>query len=62
MAMVNASAKLPAWFVTMTAMATDIGPVGLDMRHRAPPNTAAKKPTAIAPYIPAIAPKPEVTP
>ena len=35
--------------VTMTAIATDIGPVGPDIWDFVPPNTAAKKPTAIAP-------------
>ena len=42
----------------MTAIATAIGPVGPDICERVPPNTAAKKPTAIAPYMPASAPKP----
>ena len=36
----------------MTAMATAIGPVGPDIRDRVPPNTDAKKPTAMAPYSP----------
>ena len=46
---VKASARLFAWVVTMTAIATDIGPVGPDICDRVPPKTAAKKPTAIAP-------------
>ena len=48
-AIVNASARLSAWLVTMTAIATDIDPVGPDIWDFVPPNTAAKKPTAIAP-------------
>ena len=62
MTMVNASARLPAWLVTMTAIATAIGPVGPDICDFVPPNTAAKNPTATAPYIPAIAPSPDATP
>ena len=46
---VNASERLRAWLVTTTAIATAIGPVGPDICDRVPPNTAAKKPTAIAP-------------
>ena len=49
MTMVNASARLSACAVTMTAIATDIGPVGPEIWDRVPPKTAAKKPTAIAP-------------
>ena len=49
MTIVNAAARLSAWVVTMTAMATAIGPVGPDIWERVPPKTAAKKPTAIAP-------------
>ena len=59
---VNASVRLAAWLVTMTAIATAIGPVGPDIWDFVPPNTAAKKPTATAPYIPAIAPSPDATP
>ena len=62
MAIVNASARLSAWLVTMTAIATDIGAVGPDICERVPPNTATKKQTEIAPYIPAIAPRPDATP
>ena len=49
MTMVNALARLSAWTVTMTAIATAIGPVGPDICDRVPPNTAARKPTVIAP-------------
>ena len=49
MAIVNASAKLSAWVVTITAIATAIGPVGPDIWDRVPPKTAAKNPTEIAP-------------
>ena len=62
MTIVNAPARLSAWLATMTAMTTAMGPVGPDIWERVPPNTAAKKPTAIAPYIPARAPKPDATP
>ena len=51
-AMVKASARDSAWVVTMTAIATAIGPVGPEIWDLVPPNIAAKKPTAIAPYIP----------
>ena len=47
--MVRASVRLAARLVTMTAMATAIGPVGPDIWDRVPPNIDAKKPTAIAP-------------
>ena len=46
---VKASARLDAWLVTMTAMATVMGAVGPEICARVPPNTDAKKPTAIAP-------------
>ena len=46
----------------MTAIATAIGPVGPEICDRVPPNTAAKNPTAMAPYSPATAPRPEATP
>ena len=39
-----------------------MGPVGPDTCVLVPPNIAAKKPTAIAPYIPDIAPTPDATP
>ncbi len=48
-AIVNASARLSACVVTITAMATAIGPVGPEICDRVPPNTAAKNPTAMAP-------------
>ena len=41
--------SVSACMVTMTAIATDIGPVGPDICDFVPPNTAAKNPTAIAP-------------
>ena len=46
---VSASESVSAWVVTMTAMATAIGPVGPEIWDFVPPNTAAKNPTAIAP-------------
>ena len=46
----------------ITAMATAIGAVGPEICDRVPPNTAAKNPTAIAPYRPAAAPNPDATP
>ena len=59
---VKASARDSAWVVTMTAMATAIGPVGPEICERVPPKTAAKNPTAIAPYSPATAPRPDASP
>ena len=49
MTIVNAWARLSAWVATTTAIAMAMGPVGPDICDRVPPNTAAKKPTAIAP-------------
>ena len=46
----------------MTVIATVIGAVGPEIWERVPPNTAAKKPTAMAPCNPATAPIPEATP
>ena len=46
----------------MAAITTVIGPVGPDTCAGAPPDKAAKKPTKIAPYIPATGPAPEATP
>ena len=62
MTIVKASAMLSEWAATMTAMATVIEPVGPDMSPRVPPNTAAKKPTEIAPYIPAAGLRPAARP
>ena len=59
---VRASDKLVAWLVTITAMATVIGAVGPEFWDRVPPNTAAKKPIAIALYRPAAGPRPDATP
>ena len=44
------------------AITTVIGPVGPEICDGVPPNSAAKKPTIIAPYKPAIAPAPDDTP
>ncbi len=60
--MVKASSRFAACVVTITAIAMVIGPVGPDIWVRVPPNTAAKKPTAMAPYMPDAAPRPEATP
>ena len=46
----------------ITAIATAIGAVGPEICERVPPNTAAKNPTAMAPYRPAAAPNPDATP
>ena len=43
-------------------METVMGAVGPEICDRVPPNTEAKKPTAIAPYRPAAAPMPEAMP
>ena len=60
--MTRASGRFVAWVVTMTAMATVMEGAGPEMTVRVPPNSAAKKPTAIAPYRPAAAPMPDATP
>ena len=60
--MVNASPRLAALSATITAITTVIGPVGPDTCDDVPPNTAAKNPTAIAPYNPAIGLIPDATP
>jgi len=44
------------------AITTVMGPVGPEACAGVPPNSAAKKPTKIAPYRPAMAPAPEATP
>ena len=41
--------RLDAWLVSTTAIATVIGAVGPEICERVPPNTDAKKPTAMAP-------------
>ena len=46
---VKASVGLDAWLVSTTAIATVIGAVGPEICERVPPNTDAKKPTAMAP-------------
>ena len=58
----SASVRLDEWLVMITAMATAIGAVGPEICDRVPPNTAAKNPTAMAPYRPAAAPNPDATP
>jgi len=46
----------------MAAKITFIGPVGPETCEGVPPKSAAKNPTKIAPYIPAMGPTPEATP
>ncbi len=46
---VSASARVFAWLVTMTAMATVMGAVGPDICDRVPPNIEANRPVAMAP-------------
>ena len=58
----RASLIVLACSVMMTAMATVMGAVGPEIWERVPPNSAAKRPTPIAPYRPAAAPMPEATP
>ena len=58
----NASPSVEACVVMITDMATVIGAVGPEICDRVPPNTEAKKPTAMTLYIPAAAPRPEATP
>ena len=52
----------PANSVNTVAITTVIGPVGPEICEGVPPNRAAKKPTIIAPYKPAVAPAPEAIP
>ena len=54
--------SLSAWLAMTTAIATAIGPVGPEIPVLVPPNADAKKPTATAPYSPAITPRPDATP
>ena len=49
MTTVSASGRVEAWVVMMTAMAIVIGPVGPEIWDLVPPNTEAKKPTAMTP-------------
>ena len=49
MTMVNASAGLSACRMRMTVMAASMGALTSDSCVRVPPNTAAKKPMAMAP-------------
>ena len=60
-----AACKLPVISIaeaTNAAETTVMGPVGPLACVLVPPKIAAKIPTAIAPYKPAIAPKPDCTP
>ena len=52
-------ATIPAIITIATAI---IGAVGPDIWVSVPPNNAAKKPTNMAPYNPALGPRPELTP
>ena len=60
--MVKALVKSSAYRVTITAMATDMGPVGPETCDLEPPKTEAKKPTATAAYNPGRGPSPLATP
>ena len=60
-----AASKLPASSIAAATRAADttvIGPVGPLACVAVPPKIAANIPNAIAPYKPAIAPKPDCTP
>ena len=59
---VNAIPGSCAYWVISAAVTTVIGPVGPETCAGVPPNSAAKKPTKIAPYMPATGPAPEATP
>ena len=54
--------KLSPVEMNTTEMATASGAVGPEIWVLVPPKTAAKKPTAMAPYSPAMAPRPDATP
>jgi len=62
MTTVKAIAGLPAYWVTIAAMTTVMGPVGPEICDGVPPNTEAKNPMAMAPYRPAMGPAPDATP
>ena len=62
MTMVKASAGLWACWVSTTIIATVMAAVEYAIRAGVPPKTAAKNPTAIAPYMPATGPNPVATP
>ncbi len=53
---------MAVYWVKIAAITTVMGPVGPDTWAGVPPHSAAKKPTKIAPYRPAIGPAPEATP
>ena len=53
---------MPSVVMNTTEIATARGAVGPEIWVLVPPNRAAQKPTMIAPYSPAIAPRPEATP
>ena len=62
MTVANTSDKSPLRDAKTPAKTTIIGPVGPEICEGVPPNRAAKKPTNIAPYTPAIGPAPEASP
>ena len=62
MTVVNTSDRSPLSDAKTPAKTTIIGPVGPDICDGVPPNRAAKKPTNIAPYTPAMGPAPEASP
>ena len=62
MTMVKASDRLAACCVSTTVIATIMAAEVYAMRAGVPPNTDAKNPTAMAPYMPAMAPNPVATP
>ena len=55
----NTSDKSPLSEANTPAKTTIIGPVGPEIWEGVPPKSAAKKPTSIAPYTPAMGPAPE---
>ena len=62
MTTVKAMAGWWAYCVISAALTTVIGPVGPETCAGVPPKSAAKKPTKMAPYMPATGPAPEATP
>ncbi len=56
------SAGLPESDANTPAKTTTMGPVGPDTLAPVPPNMEAKKPTMMAPQMPAIGPAPDASP
>ena len=59
------ASRLQVWSITcamINALTTVMGPVGVLIKVCVPPNSADIKPSAMAQYSPAVAPRPDCTP